>query len=228
MPKRIWTELPDIHSKYFIRNGRGGRTDYGGYSPCTTGNKECFEGCTLNNCVGAAWGLMGLYEDNPNEKVGFIKASTYPQDAGSWWNDGQPSKWDTHERGLSPKPGSIICYTKHVAFVNEVLDNGDLICISSAWKSSNPNGLEFVRVYKDSGYAWRSDLAGTFQGFIYGEGSSPSPFPDVSDVTSDMAIQKMALDVIKGMYGNGFLREKRLYETIQGRVNDILWSNKNG
>ena len=224
---KIFNELPDIHSLYFVRNGRGGRKDYGGYSPCTAGSKELYEGCTLNNCVGGAWGCAGIYEKDPKETVGFIKSGSYPQNAGTWWNEGQQSKWDMHERGKEAKAGSIICYTHHVAFVNEVKSNGDLVCISSAWGSKNENGFEWVTVTKESGYAWRSVIAGEFQGFIYlVKGGQPSPdFPDVSGVTSDMAIQKMALDVIHGDYGNGFMRERNLYKTIQDRVNAILWSN---
>ena len=48
-------EIPEIKgNKYFIRNGRGGRKDCGGYSPGIKGNKECFDGCTLNNCTSGA------------------------------------------------------------------------------------------------------------------------------------------------------------------------------
>lgn len=175
----IYTKLPDTKSKWFIKNGRGGRKDFGGVSPCATGNKEISQGNVLNNCVGLAWGMAAMYENDEAEKVGFIKSSTYPQDAGSWYNGGQPSKWDKHERGTTPRAGSIICYTKHVAFVNEVKLNGDLVCISSAWGSSNPKGCEFVDVKKSDGYAWRSALAGDFQGFIYlKKGGSPDPDPE--------------------------------------------------
>ena len=43
---------------------------------------------------------------------------------------------------------------------------------------------------------------------------------------SDDYITKIALDVIKGKYGNGEERKENLYRTIQQRVNEILKGNK--
>lgn len=54
MTVNVLKEIPDIRNGYFTKNGRGGRKDYGGYSPCCTGKVEVFEGSTLNNCVGGA------------------------------------------------------------------------------------------------------------------------------------------------------------------------------
>ncbi len=42
----------------------------------------------------------------------------------------------------------------------------------------------------------------------------------------DDHITKIALDVIKGKYGNGEARKENLYRTIQKRVNEILKGNK--
>lgn len=165
---KVFPSFPSIRSEYFIESDRQGtREGYGGYSPCIDGDVQLVEGGTLNNCTGLAWGLFAMAENNPNCKVGFIKSNLYPQDAGSWWNDGNKSKWDKHERGLIPEMGAVICYTKHVAFVNEILSNGDLLVWTSAWGSSNPNGMEEVIVKKSDGYKWRSEAAGEFQGFIY-------------------------------------------------------------
>ena len=65
----------------------------------------------------------------------------------------------------------------------------------------------------------------SFQGFIYPKAVDPAPIPDNpagNQITSQQAIHKMALDVIDGKYGNGFLRKERLYTAIQGEVNKIL------
>lgn len=165
---KIFPSIPSVTSKYFIESDREGTRDgYGGYSPCCDGETQLFAGCTLNNCVGGAWGLFAMAENNPYCKIGFIKSGLYPQNAGTWYNDGIGSKWDTYDRGTSPKAGAVICYTNHVAFVNELKDNGDIVCYSSAWGSSNPNGFDEVTVKKSDNYKWRSDKAGTFQGFIY-------------------------------------------------------------
>lgn len=212
---------------YFTKNGRGGRKDYGGYSPCTTGNKECFEGSTLNNCVGGAWGLFALAENNPECKVGFIKTSSYPQDAGSWYNGGNGSKYDTYERGQEPKLGSIICYGGrgygHVAYVMAI-DGDKITLLSSGYGNTTPDGFDIRVVYKSKNYKWPTSAdVGDFQGFIYPKLSEPViPTPTPSEITTDEAIHKMAQDVIKGMYGNGFLRKERLYTTIQNEVNRIL------
>lgn len=166
--KRIFPSFPSVNSKYFIKGDRQGtRTGSGGYSPCTDGKVQLVEGGTLNNCVGLAWGLFAMAEDNPDCKVGFIKSPYYPQDAGTWYNNGQKSAWDNYARGTLPKAGSVICYTKHVAYVNEILDNGDLLVWSSGYGSSNPEGMEEVVIKKNTGYAWRNTLGGEFLGFIY-------------------------------------------------------------
>lgn len=159
--KQMFPSFPSIENRYFRRK------EEGGCSPCIKGDKELYKGCTLNNCVGLAWGLFALAENNPDCKIGFIKSSSYPQDAGSWFNDGKQSKWDTYERGYEPRLGSVLCYSKHVVYVNEILDNGDLLVYSSSYGSDNPDGMEEVLIRKSTGYAWRNTLGGYFEGFIY-------------------------------------------------------------
>ena len=43
-----------------------------------------------------------------------------------------------------------------------------------------------------------------------------------TEVTTEMAIHKMALDVIDGMYGSGTARKDNIYKTVQNEVNEIL------
>lgn len=164
---RVFEQLPDIHSKYFIRNAVQGK-DYGGYSPCIKGFIEVYDGCTLNNCVGGAWGCFALAENNPDCKIGFVAGTKYPQSAGSWFNDGKPKGYDDYERGYTPRIGSVICYTNHVAYVNEILEDGRLKVISSGYGSSSKNGLDWYYVSPANGYKWTAySQAGNFQGFIY-------------------------------------------------------------
>lgn len=47
-----------------------------------------------------------------------------------------------------------------------------------------------------------------------------------NESNEDDCITKIALDVIKGRYGNGEERKEKLYKTIQNRVNEILKGNK--
>lgn len=224
------TSKPDIFDPaikpYFTRNGRNGRKDYGGYSPCTTGKIECFEGSTLNNCVGGAWGLFAMAEQNPDCKIGFIKSGVYPQDAGSWYNDGKGSKWDTYERGQEPKLGSVICYSGngsgHVAYVIGI-DGDTLTLLSSGYGNTTQSGFDIRKVRKSNNYDWPTMKGYHFQGFIYPKLVEHIPDkPTVTEITTEQAVHKMAEDVIRGLYGNGFLRKEKLYSAIQGEVNKIL------
>lgn len=229
-------DKPDIFGNpYFIKNGRGGRKDYGGYSPGVTGKVECFEGSTLNNCTSGAWGLFAMAEDNPKCKVGFVKYSDRYTNANTWWNDGKQSKWDRYERGLEPREGAIICYDGingdpygHVAYVTKV--EGDKITLlSSGYGNDTPDGFNWRVVYRSQNYKWPTVDYLEFQGFIYptkiDDKKEPSTvFPSTEGITTDQAIQKMAEDVIQGYYGNGFMRAERLYKVIQDRVNQIMWS----
>lgn len=41
------------------------------------------------------------------------------------------------------------------------------------------------------------------------------------EITTEQAINKMAQDVIKGLYGSGTARKENLYKAIQSEVNKI-------
>jgi len=168
----IFQDIPDVHSKYFIRNGRWGHyKDYGGYNPCPTGNKEIFQGSALNNCTGGAWGCFAMAENNPNCKVGFLSEDWHVDNAGAWYNNGEGKFLDDYDRGQEAKEGAIICYSSeqggHVAFVNEILSDGTLKLISSGWGNQTDAGLEW-RYVTPPEYKWQvgKSVKG-FQGFIY-------------------------------------------------------------
>ncbi len=166
-----------------------------------------------------------MAEDNPDCKVGFVKYSDRYGDARTWWNDGQQSKWDNYERGQEPREGAIICYDGntygHVAYVSKI-EGDKLTLLSSGYGNTTPDGFNIRVVYRSENYNWPTMDGFTFQGFIYPKCESGTH----SEITSEEAINKMALDVIAGKYGNGKVRAESLYWTIQNRVNEILWSKK--
>lgn len=147
--------MVNIKSKYFIRK------DKGGYSPCINGNPQIYEGCTLNNCVGAAWGLFAEAEGNPNCTLGDVYNVGYPQDASKWFNGK-----DGYERGKEPKVGAVACFKNHVMYVTEVKSNGDIVCLESGYGAKNSKGIWQKTLTKESNY-YRGKIYGEFQGFIY-------------------------------------------------------------
>ena len=74
---------------------------------------------------------------------------------------------DEYKRGLTPKLGAVICFEKknkpgHVAFVEEVKDNGDILVSNSAY-----NGRRFfIKTLKKS-KNYKYGIGYTLQGFIY-------------------------------------------------------------
>lgn len=162
----VFSSLPSNKSKYFIRNGKNAdHKDYGGYASGIPGKTEIYKGCTLNNCVGLAWGCFAMAEDNPDCKVGFIAGVGYPQGADKWWNNGKCGGLDTYERGKEVRLGSVICYGNHVAYVNEIVDDDTIKVITSDYGSTNVNGMYTHTLRKSENYYWAG--AGEFQGFIY-------------------------------------------------------------
>ena len=223
----VITNKPDLNNpeirKWFTKNGRGGRKDYGGLNPGPSGKIELWEGSALNNCTAGAWGLFAMAENNPDCKVGFIKVGTYFQDAGSWYNNGNESKWDKYKRGKDPMSGAIICYDNHVAYVCKI-EGDKLTLLSSGYGNTTPDGFDWRVVYKSENYKWPNSNVGAWQGFIFPKGQEPiPPKPEPETITTEQAIHKMAEDVIKGMYGNGEVRAQKLYNAIQKEVNRIIW-----
>lgn len=83
-------------------------------------------------------------------------------DAGNYYK-----KKDGYARGQTPKLGAIICFSKdggagHVAFVEEIKSNGDIVISNSAYKGTR---FFMKTLAKKSGYSYGSKYH--FQGFIY-------------------------------------------------------------
>lgn len=113
-------------------------------------------GYGIPNCTCYAFGRV--YEIN----------GTYPKlsrsDATDWY--GHTS--DGYQRGQTPKLGAVLCWSGgsegagHVAVVEQIKDNGDVVYSESWWRK-----LEFGTgvATKSSGYYFQSGYR--FQGFIY-------------------------------------------------------------
>ncbi len=125
-------------------------------------NKNTKKSDYYGNCTAYAWGR--LYEITGKRYTGLCG------NAEDWWAVAEKAGL---KRGQEPKLGAIICWRAgevknskdgagHVAVVEEIKPNGDIVTSNSGWNSS-----EFYTrtVTKASGYQYSSDRI--FQGFIY-------------------------------------------------------------
>lgn len=138
-----------------------------GYNAQIIGSPTAWAYSVLANCTGyvhGRWMELGNTTTEYNLSNGHAK---------SYWghNDG-------YQRGQTPQLGAVLCMgggeNGHVAIVEEILNNGDIMCSESNWGSSI---FEYVRRYKSLGYRRSSSSAsiGGFQGFIYHPNISPEP-----------------------------------------------------
>ena len=148
------TAAPDPYDMRFISKKQGG------LSPCLLRNAAT--GSVLPNCVGYAYGRF-------MEILGAESCSLSTGNAENWYG----FLSDGYERGSEPKVGAIACWRKgeaydpsdgagHVAVVEEVLENGDILCSNSDYYGRS----FYTCTYKKaSGYSLGA--AYRFQGFIY-------------------------------------------------------------
>ncbi len=147
------TTAPAANDKYWIKTTKGGLN-------------ECIEintttGSVLSNCVGYAWGrAYEILGSRPSLSRG---------NAEDWHGN----TGDGYARGSVPKVGAIVCWRKgkagnqadgagHVAVIEKVYDNGDVLTSNSNYKGTR---FYTMRVTKSSGYTPWSGY--TLQGFIY-------------------------------------------------------------
>lgn len=145
------TTAPSAADKYWLHTSNGGLN-------------ECIEiknsGSCLPNCVGYAW---GRFYEITGKRPNLSRAN-----AENWY--GYTS--DGYQRSQSPAVGAVICWRKgqagnaadgagHVAIVEEVKSNGDVVTSNSAYSGTR---FYMQTVTKASGYSMGS--AYTFQGFI--------------------------------------------------------------
>lgn len=136
-------------------------------------NPFYLSGYGMPNCTCYAYGRFweisdpnNIYENKPTLSLG---------DGGDWFSYTQ----DGYDRGQTPKLGAVACFSKngggagHVAIVEEIKDNLDIVTSNSAWGSTffYLSNLSASNGYNTDSY--------TFQGFIYNPyvRINPSPTP---------------------------------------------------
>ena len=229
---------PTTTDKHWIKSSCGGLND------CLKISGDS----VLPNCVGYAWGrFYEIIGSRPKLSTG---------NAENWY----PNTADGYERSSTPRLGAVACWRKgqayneadgcgHVAIVEEIKPNGDIVCSNSAY-----GGARFyMKTYsKSEGY---NSGALTFQGFIlppveFGASASADELAkeiaqrlsetgcEWSDVkervdalisdSPEKTIDEIAREVIRGDWGNGDARKDKLiaagydYYLVQRRVTEIL------
>lgn len=160
-------------------------TAYGGYNNCILGSPSAWNGSVMANCTGYVHGRW-MELGNVNSDYGYYSGSNNIGlslgDARSYYGKTD----DGFARGQEPQLGAIICLGGgsygHVAIVEEILDNGDIMCSESNYSLAV---FEYVRRYKSLGYKRSSSSLsiGGFQGFIYHPNINPPAPEPVYNVT---------------------------------------------
>ena len=129
------------------------KTTHGGYNKCIEIDEQT--GSVLPNCTGYSWGRF-LEENNITD------CNLSRGNAENWFSN----TIDGYTRGQIPKLGAIICWDStqsggHVAVVEEIKSNGDIVTSNSAYGGSR----FYIKTLSPPNYNMGS--AYTFQGFIY-------------------------------------------------------------
>ena len=106
-------------------------------------------GYGMPNCVAYAYGRV--YELN-GEAPKISRGN-----AGEWWFINKNN--DYYEYGSEPKLGAVACWSRHVAVVEEISENGDVTVSESHWGSTYFDTKTFSDMYSHYGQ--------TFYGYIY-------------------------------------------------------------
>jgi surface antigen len=154
-------------------------------------------GFGLPNCTCYAYGRFWEISDLANGLKDYDRKpeGLSLRDARHWITESQG-----FETGSEPKLGAIACwrgettaYAGHVAIVEEIKENGDIVVSQSAWTDTNRNESNSLYFYTSTrtkangyNYANNSGALRIFQGFIYnpyvyqsgGGGDTPEPEPD--------------------------------------------------
>lgn len=148
---------PSSTDKYYIHYTKGG------YNTCIIVNEST--GSVMPNCVGYAQGR--LLEILQMTKVNWSLPACNAED---WYDKAQENGLQV---GQTPKLGAVVCWRAgsthngsdgagHVAVVEEIKSNGDIVVSNSAWKGTN---FYTKTVTKASGYMYSSSRP--LVGFIY-------------------------------------------------------------
>lgn len=167
----------------------------GGYNRCILGNSRgrIYSGCVLPNCTGYAWGRF-------IECQGFTDCSLSTHNAGTWY--GHTSDGYTRNHSV-PYLGAVICWSYdnggagHVAVVEKIYSNTDILWSESNWSGTTGNG-RYWRTIRGNPANFATNTL-NFQGYIYPptqwDGEDPyGPDPDPSD-PDDFEVPERALEV---------------------------------
>lgn len=129
-------------------------------------------GYGLPNCTAYAWGRF--WEITEQAGVTGVMPTLSTGNGGQWYGYDA----DGYRRSNEPSLGAVICFNKpggagHVAIVEQILDNGDIITSNSGY-SRNPGGWYDSKYFwtesnpKDTNYrsVWEVSGGYEFQGFI--------------------------------------------------------------
>lgn len=172
---------PSKSDKNFIHYSKGG------YNTCIMIDKST--GSVLPNCVGYAQGR--LLEILGKKAVNWKLPACNAED---WFETAQKNGFKT---GMTPKLGAVVVWRAgqthnnadgagHVAVVEEIMSNGDIVVSQSAW-----GGTEFYlsTITKASGYMYNSNRP--LLGFIYCGIEFEQPIPASENI---VAGKKVALN----------------------------------
>jgi surface antigen len=206
------------NNKFYLTKGKGG------YSQCIQGKvkstgKPDPTADVLANCVGYACGRF-------NEIIGSMKYPTF-------YNNAENFIEKAISLGLSvvkePTLGGIMVFQKgttlkgsdgagHVMVVEKIIDKDTIYTSESAW-----NGASFFNATRKRGNGkWGMSTSYKYRGCIVNPKIGYKPFEPTK------TIDKIAKEVIKGVYGNQPERQKKLeaegynYSEVQAKVNELL------
>lgn len=165
-----------------------------------------------------------MAEGNKDCKVGCGSRTTAkPLNAQEWVaNSGG------YKTGTEPKEGAVIVYGNtgtagHVAYVNEIKEDGTLVLIESGYGRTNKAGIWYREVKPSNNY-FISKTAGNLIGFIYPKTAVKAPTTSENKKT----VEVIAQEVIDGKWGNYPSRKALLekagynYYQVQTKVNQLL------
>lgn len=150
------TTAPSTADKYWIHKNKGGLNEC-----ILIGGNSC-----IPNCVGYAW---GRFYEITGKRPTLSRAN-----AENWYG----YVADGYRRSKTPALGAVICWSKgkvgvasdgagHVAIVEEIKANGDIVCSNSGYKTTR---FWMQTITKASGYALKGY---NFQGFILPPAATP-------------------------------------------------------
>ena len=217
----------DDAKKYYTKN-----TYKGGLNPCILGNNgsggQSWKGSVLPNCVGYAWGrayeLMGK---KPRLSTG---------DAGDWFKYNKDNKiYDYSTDKTKPKLGAIVCWSGHVAVVEEI--KGTTITTSNyGWKYPSFYTSTFD-TSKSMNYTNSSGSARNFQGYIYlpeigGGDFSADEHPIIATSFIESVIEIAKKEVGTKAYNakkcKYYQAIDKLHQQIDRNGQTLYWGFKNG